>query len=789
MSKLITITAIASFCLLLMPACGSDGDGGDGEPADTGAATGDTGAVEDPGSGGIADVKTDPGGGGEEDKGGTPTEDPGEAPVDEGGSEQDPGAAPVDEGGGEDVLADAADAGEGEDIPVAPDAADVTEPPDTGSAPPTASMEIGPAGGEVELGGIVRFSVPENALLGDEVITVTVAQDLAAGIPFTPVGVLVRFEPEGLRFEEEAKVSFALPDVGLGGLPTADQLSVFWTTPAGAWIAMPTTHADGKLSAPVRHFSGGGFGYVPGPCPDGLVRCFGDCTDTQSNSYACGDCDTICKGTEACIDGTCQCPNGYERCGNLCRKLSSDRRHCGACDNACDDSAECVDSVCKTPECTDGKTACRGKCVDTSSDEGNCGACANHCASGQRCEEGVCKDACSPLEVLCFGEDCAYLPTDPQHCGECGRGCGYNESCVDGECKVVMGACCSEDLECSQMSERECGDDGFQGEGYSCDEVVCCPEACDLSEHSRCADDGTTVVSCGHDEDGCRVWLDTPCPAEKPNCTGLGECVGCDDVCADGCCDGPNTSDCVTFENQTPGVCGGVGEACALCEAPNDVSCQGGVCTCHQCDPAKMISCSDQTTRQVCTLGHDGCAVSSLMPCPENHICWEGACYTTLEPDPPTSCELPKSADLSGAPGVGGGAATFGLLLPGGACALSTGSTTTSVPAIATLVLAPLTNVWTVRAHFDGTEPGESSNGWMVNASSIGTPTGAVSGGEITTVSGFRSVSGSPGTTPFDVAFVNGLGQMLLLNLTPSASNITVNTISVGGAAVTDSPQ
>ncbi len=781
MRTLIRTITFALLCLLLAPACGSDGDGGEGEVTDTGATTGDQGAVKDEGPP-VTDVKVDPGGGeGDKDDGEQPPSDPGEPPVDGGGGEEDPGE-PVPEDAGPDTTEDMGDTGEGDDVPVV---TDVTEPTDGGGTGAQASFEIGPEGGTIGLAGAVLLSIPENALPEEETITLTVDAGLNATAPFTPLGLLVRFEPEGLFFEAAAEVSFELPATGLPIGPTTEQISVWWTTPAGGWTAVPTTHADGRFTAPVHHFSGGGLGWFPGPCEDNMVRCGDHCMDTQSNAYACGDCDTICKGTEACIDGTCQCPPDYTRCGELCRNLNKDRRFCGSCDTACEDSASCESGVCTTPECAGGLSACRGECVDYSKDERNCGGCRNMCNVGQRCEEGVCKDACLPFEKLCFGEDCANLDSDPDHCGQCGHGCGYNESCVDGECKVVMGACCSEEQECAQSSERECTEFGFQGEGSTCEGVVCCPPPCDQTALPRCAEDGQTVVTCEVDEDLCLVVVDTPCPPEAPDCTGHGECVGCDDVCADGCCEGPGTLDCVPFTMQDTSRCGAPGESCAACEAPNDVACQEGVCTCDACDRSELISCADATTIEICTVGLDDCAVSSLQPCAENHVCVFGGCYSTMQAAPPAACELPLSSALSGPPEIGGGAATFGALLPDGGCALGMGLATTGVPPIVTFMLNPQTNVWTALAHFDGTETGEQDNGWMVGNSSLGQPKTPVSGGELVTVSGFRSVEAIPASSAFDLTLVNVSGASLLLRLLGGDNMITVNHIGVGAPPAT----
>jgi hypothetical protein len=74
-------------------------------------------------------------------------------------------------------------------------------------------------------------------------------------------------------------------------------------------------------------------------CPAGQDRCFGACTDLQTDATNCGRCGWFCNGDglspEAyCAAGECMCPGG-PACsfgpGVWCPDFQADQDHCGGC--------------------------------------------------------------------------------------------------------------------------------------------------------------------------------------------------------------------------------------------------------------------------------------------------------------------------------------------------------------------------------------------------------------------------------------------------------------------------
>lgn len=69
---------------------------------------------------------------------------------------------------------------------------------------------------------------------------------------------------------------------------------------------------------------------------EGISKCGGTCTDTETNRAHCGACGVSCQAYERCGVGDCVCEDGPQAlCGGACRDLATDRDHCGRCGNAC----------------------------------------------------------------------------------------------------------------------------------------------------------------------------------------------------------------------------------------------------------------------------------------------------------------------------------------------------------------------------------------------------------------------------------------------------------------------
>lgn len=112
---------------------------------------------------------------------------------------------------------------------------------------------------------------------------------------------------------------------------------------------------------PTSTTSGGG-GYTCQPCePPGLV-CNGQCVhgDQVDN---CGACGNACGPFQACVHGQCvckthddgcgggcTCTNGQSLCGDTCSDLQTDSAHCGDCQTACAANQRCVSGRCAPPD-------------------------------------------------------------------------------------------------------------------------------------------------------------------------------------------------------------------------------------------------------------------------------------------------------------------------------------------------------------------------------------------------------------------------------------------------------
>jgi hypothetical protein len=204
----------------------------------------------------------------------------------------------------------------------------------------------------------------------------------------------------------------------------------------------------------------GGEGTVDGgdvdsgtPCAPGLDPCDGVCTDLQTNTAHCGNCDTSCGAAQVCASGKCgaPCSAGLTPCtptGSstaVCVDTKLDESHCGGCNQACVSPAPPGQAkICEGGQCLvdcGALARCGTSCVDTSKDDTHCGTCANNCTlSGEVCSGGVCKPNCTTPFVAC-NSTCTNLATDNANCGMCGKACTGSQGCVGGICKALVENC------------------------------------------------------------------------------------------------------------------------------------------------------------------------------------------------------------------------------------------------------------------------------------------------------------------------------------------------------------
>lgn len=98
---------------------------------------------------------------------------------------------------------------------------------------------------------------------------------------------------------------------------------------------------------------------MPPGCAKDEIECAGECFDPLTDPAHCGDCDTECSATEACMDGSCvsTCREGEIGCGDVCIDPLTDPNHCGAgpdCEAmpgvTCAMADVCVGGMCLSPD-------------------------------------------------------------------------------------------------------------------------------------------------------------------------------------------------------------------------------------------------------------------------------------------------------------------------------------------------------------------------------------------------------------------------------------------------------
>jgi len=141
----------------------------------------------------------------------------------------------------------------------------------------------------------------------------------------------------------------------------------FWGLCIGAWllVAIGAASCTGKAGQTQTCAMACGPGQMCQAgqcvCSAGLLSCGGNCV--ASNAAHCGNCDTLCNGTDVCNAGMCQsmCPPGTTQCGDgqCVDPTMGDVMHCGGC-NPCPSGASCIGGVCMSPTGMGGMSGAGG---------------------------------------------------------------------------------------------------------------------------------------------------------------------------------------------------------------------------------------------------------------------------------------------------------------------------------------------------------------------------------------------------------------------------------------------
>lgn len=307
-------------------------------------------------------------------------------------------------------------------------------------------------------------------------------------------------------------------------------------------------------------------------CDDNQTLCAAGCVDTRVDPAHCGNCDIQCAPGATCVGGRCEgggeCPGNQERCGDACVNTNTNRRHCGACFDACVAGDLCIDGSCQ-PDCGGGRS-CDGVCVDLQSDPNHCGVCTIRCAEGFACNAGTCVRSCQPPLVDCSGA-CVDLLESAGHCGDCFTACGAGQVCQAGMCVCAPGqTLCAGSCVDLETDVGHCGACGSPCDG-ACNQGRCCPspgvvcgDACvDIEfDEAHCGACGVACLGGERCQEGeCVV----DCPAGMALCgqdcfdlqTSADHCGGCDVACEAGeiCSGGGCSVPCAGSTVECSGAC------------------------------------------------------------------------------------------------------------------------------------------------------------------------------------------------------------------------------------------
>jgi hypothetical protein len=277
---------------------------------------------------------------------------------------------------------------------------------------------------------------------------------------------------------------------------------------------VPAWDPGGPLPAPLLRCDNPWGTGILGPTdprvdPDNCGACGVECASGVCAGRRCVEpaaaCAWSCEGTTVC----CPLAWGWEPDG--CTNPSRDPFNCGGCDNRCSFGQICDYGSCT---CMPGTADCgRGTCQDLLNDPRNCGACGNACPGSTPCNQGVCGTCVAVDLTRCddgMRERCVDLQWDKDHCGGCNQRCGKGT----GTTACEFGVC----VTCEEAGQTDCNGD--------CADLAWSDKHCGICGNECAEGDVCVFGSCIRGDGTCD-----------------GPCAETDQICCDGECIDPRTSD------------------------------------------------------------------------------------------------------------------------------------------------------------------------------------------------------------------------------------------------------
>jgi hypothetical protein len=292
-------------------------------------------------------------------------------------------------------------------------------------------------------------------------------------------------------------------------------------------------------------------------CPDyqdvadgGADAGSGACIDILTDVNNCGACGNACADSSdtnarpTCIGGLCQypCQTGYARCtpNGLCTDTQSNSNACGGCGHVCPTTAPnttgstCQHGVCVLM-CTSEYLDCDGDPLAQNTNgcetpvggvvtEGltNCGTCGHTCLASDgpagsittcsvQAGTGTCSWPC-PAGDQINGENACCQPGFGCPSDYCAGGLHPNIDACGNPCLPTCPGCCDQNNECQSASASTCGSNAgscancnvnFSESDWSCTNGVCCVPSGDnndgptsdcCSGSSHCYDSNGLIV-------------------------------------------------------------------------------------------------------------------------------------------------------------------------------------------------------------------------------------------------------------------------------------------------------
>lgn len=403
-------------------------------------------------------------------------------------------------------------------------------------------------------------------------------------------------------------------------------------------------------------------------------------TTDKDISSSCPANQTLCKGSNQCVDQPGQCPtspfckSNEVKCGEFSCSSSQKScftRSCPSSSFLCWDKTCVTDkSLCPTP------IACPPKYPTLCSD-GSCVNSSSQCQSSMQCPAYI-PIRCGTGECKRSFEECATQTLCPT---------SNPLRCMDGSCVKDVSTCESivERTKCLENQIR-CGDGSCSATYSLCPSAVSCSPGQILCWNTICADSladcdsltGETVCdvekikcpdgSCANNLQDCPTGI--ICPFDKPircedgnckdtveDCQRYTECPETYNICPDGTCQkGRCSSASVTCSSSSPYKC--FDNTCrknpfdcpSMPECPDSlpILCKEGVCVSERidcpvaesCDLATPVRCPDG----LCYSNSSECKELTT-ECPSNkRMCEDGACLLLTEVCPTAFC--PKETPL-----------------------------------------------------------------------------------------------------------------------------------------------